>query len=76
MRFAKTGAAAAILAAVLTAGAGVTHAGQTITLTADLMGCAARANLDVSGLAAVEPGSSVQVSDAMAAELRQSGCMP
>ncbi|WP_040809513.1 hypothetical protein [Nocardia concava] len=76
MRFAKTGAAAAILVGVLTAGAGAAHADQTITVTADLLGCAARADIDVSGLNAVEPGSSVTISDGLAAQLRQHGCLP
>lgn len=76
MRFAKTGAAAAILAGVLMAGAGAAHADQTVTVTADLLGCAVRADIDVSGLNAAEPGSSVTISDALAAQLRQHGCLP
>ncbi|AYF74430.1 hypothetical protein D7D52_11805 [Nocardia yunnanensis] len=76
MRFAKTGAAAAILAGVLAAGAGVAHADHTVTVTAELLGCAARADIDVSALNGVTPGTAVTISDALAAQLQQNGCMP
>ncbi|GAB0102663.1 hypothetical protein JMUB6875_16320 [Nocardia sp. JMUB6875] len=76
MRFAKTGAAAIILAAALTAAAGAAHADKTITVTAELMGCAARADIDVSALNGVDPGTEITISDALAAQLTQHGCLP
>ncbi|QIS11680.1 hypothetical protein [Nocardia arthritidis] len=76
MRFAKAGASVVLLAGLCVAGAGVAHADQTITVTTDLLGCATRADIDVSALNGVSPGTSVSISDTLAAQLRQNGCMP
>ncbi|MFI6168459.1 hypothetical protein ACIBCN_16880 [Nocardia sp. NPDC051052] len=76
MRFAKAGSSVVLLAGLLAAGAGVAHADQTVTVTADLLGCAARADIDVSALNGVTVGSQATLSDSLAAQLQQNGCLP
>lgn len=75
MRFAKTGAFAITLAGALMTAAGVAQADESITVTTALLGCAANAHIGTSELSTVSPGNSVTISDALAAELRQQGCL-
>ncbi|WP_024804021.1 hypothetical protein [Nocardia sp. BMG51109] len=75
MRFAKTGVAAlAVAGAAL--GSGVAHADETIEVTAELLGCSVQNDVGVDVLANVEPGTSITVSNELAADLKAKGCLP
>ncbi|RDI65563.1 hypothetical protein [Nocardia pseudobrasiliensis] len=78
MRFAKAGAFAVALAGALMSGAGVASADQSITVTAQMLDCATKADIktpDMDKFMSVSPGESVMLSDDTAAELRQRGCL-
>ncbi|MCM6775307.1 hypothetical protein NDR87_16495 [Nocardia sp. CDC159] len=74
MRFAKVGALAVALAGAFLAGTGVAQAEESVVVTSELLGCAAKASMDTSILHTVQPGQSVTISDELAAELRQMNC--
>ncbi|KZM68511.1 hypothetical protein [Nocardia terpenica] len=73
MRFVKTGVIVAALACSAAIGAGVAHADQTITVTAELLTCAAQAKVDLGADAQV--GKSITVSDQTVTDLKAANCL-
>ncbi|RDI44480.1 hypothetical protein [Nocardia mexicana] len=76
MRFVKTGAVALAFAGAAVLGSGVAHADETITVTAELLGCSIQNQVGVDALANVQPGTSVTVSNEVFADLKAKGCLP
>ncbi|MBB5917566.1 hypothetical protein BJY24_006478 [Nocardia transvalensis] len=75
MRFVKIGAVAVALAGLAVLGSGVAQADETISVTAEVLGCAVQNNIDLGAGIDLQPGKSITVSDDVLAELKTKGCL-
>lgn len=75
MRFVKTGVLAVSLAGALMTGVGIAHADETVTVSDKMLGCATQAGISSSDLTEANIGRSITVSDEVANQLEENGCL-